>query len=64
MHAQVLHTAEKATSEHSEIMGTFPIAMILDVVDAVPIDYTYSCLYIHTHVYVLTYTYSRTHILS
>lgn len=46
-HAEVLHAAEKATSEHSAvkgIMGTSPIAMILDVVNAVPIDYMHSCL--------------------
>ena len=43
----VISAAEKAETEHhavKEILGMSPLASVLDVVDAVPIDYMHSCL--------------------
>ena len=46
-HAEVLSAAEKADTEHSAvkgILGMSPLSILLDVVDAVPIDYMHCCL--------------------
>ena len=46
-HAEVISAAEKAETEQQAvkgIQGMSPLATIIDVVDAVPIDYMHSCL--------------------
>ena len=46
-HAEVVSAAEKAETEHHAvkgILGMSPLATIIDVVDAVLVDYIYCCL--------------------
>lgn len=46
-HAEVLSAAEEAEAEHCAvkgILGVSPLSTLLDVVDAVPIDYMHCCL--------------------
>ena len=46
-HAEVLSAAEEAEAERCAvkgILGVSPLSMLLDVVDAVPIDYMHCCL--------------------